>query len=173
MLNGMINEAAQVIQAATHSSFAFAFRKIRNKRASITSELKFEDVSCLGVANKFHAITRISMAGHEAFLIVLSAINGACPLSVYSKSILFEMLLKKWLHLIDDEWSIPCGKIMVADFHTCKSNAYPVVPNAAHRIFFLLGLEVSSLDVLPFHINHSIQHLFEVSSALCSSNGFC
>lgn len=52
---------------------------------------------------------------------------------------------------------------MVADFHACKSNAYSVVPNAAHRIFFLLGLEVSSLDVLPFHINHSIQHLLRLA----------
>ena len=77
MFNDTINEAAQVIQTAAHSFFACAFRKIRNKSSSITSELKFEDVCCLGVADEFHVLTRISVAGYEAFLIDLSAINSA------------------------------------------------------------------------------------------------
>ena len=80
------------------------------------------------------------------------------------------MPLKKWLQMFDDERSIPCGKIMVADFHACKSNAHSVVPNAFHGIFLLLTQAISPLDILPFHFNGGSQHFFKNLGTLFCGN---
>ena len=112
MLNGMINEAAQVIQAATHSSFAFAFRKIRNKRASITSELKFEDVSCLGVANKFHAIKHSRGRIEDLVNSLSKPLPSADSIALWWFSVLnMDRKLRLWSEALDSELQLRASRI--------------------------------------------------------------